>query len=61
MPGLQPKGDRKRTQPQVPRKRGTHGFARSRMTPTQRVELVVAVRPDCGTQLWVVRPSTLEK
>ena len=40
------------------RKRRTHGFARVRMTPTQRVEHAVEVCPDCGTHLaggWVQR------
>ena len=40
------------------RKRRAHGFARMRMAPTQRVEHVVEVCPDCGTHLvggWVQR------
>ena len=58
MPGLKPKADRKPAQPKGPRQRRPHGFARSRMTPTQRVEHVVAECPDCGTQLsggWTQR------
>ena len=51
MPGLKPKADGKPTQPRKPRKRRPHGFARTRMTPTQRVEHVVEQCPDCGTQL----------
>ena len=51
MPGLKPKADGKTDQPQKPRKRRPHGFARTRMTPTQRVEHVVEQCPDCGTQL----------
>ena len=58
MPGRQPKADRKPAQPKAPRQRRPHGFARARMTPTQRVEHVVAECPDCGTQLsggWTQR------
>ena len=51
MPGLKPKADGKPDQPKKPRKRRPQGFARTRMTPTQRVEHVVAECPDCGTQL----------
>ena len=36
MPGLKPKADRKPAQPKLPRKPRPHGFARARMTPTQR-------------------------
>ena len=50
MPGLKPKADQKPTQPRKPRKRRPHGFARTRMTPTQRAEHVVEECPDCGTQ-----------
>ena len=58
MPGLKPKAEGKPAQPQQPRKRRPHGFARTRMTPTQRVEQVVEQCPDCGTQLsggWTQR------
>ena len=58
MPGLKPKADRKPPQPKGPRQRRLHGFARSRMTPTQRVEHVVEQCPDCGTQRsggWIQR------
>ena len=58
MPGLKPKADRKPAQPKGPRKPRPHGFARTRMTPTQRVERAVAQCPDCGTQLaggWTQR------
>ena len=58
MPGLKPKADRKPAQPKGPRKPRPHGFARTRMTPTQRVEHAVAQCPDCGTQLaggWTQR------
>ena len=58
MPGLKPKAEGKPAQPQKPRKRRPHGFARTRMTPTQRVEQVVEQCPDCGTQLsggWTQR------
>ena len=51
MPGLKPKADGKPVQPRKPRKRRPHGFARTRMTPTQRVEHVLEQCPDCGTQL----------
>ncbi len=51
MPGLKPKADRQPAQPKGPRQRRPHGFARRRMTPTQRVEHVVEQCPDCGTQL----------
>ncbi len=51
MPGLKSKVDRKPAQPKQPRKRRPHGFARVRMTPTQRVEHVVEQCPDCGVQL----------
>ena len=52
MPGLKPnaKADRKPAPPKGPRKPRPHGFARARMTPTRRVEHVVAECPDCGTQ-----------
>ena len=58
MPGLKPKADRKPAEPKQPRKPRPHGFARTRMTPTQRVEHVVEQCPDCGTQLsggWTQR------
>ena len=58
MPGLKPKAEGKPAQPQKPRKLRPHGFARTRMTPTQRVEQVVEQCPDCGTQLsggWTQR------
>ena len=58
MPGLKPKASRKPAQPTAPRKSRPHGFARTRMTPTQRVEHAVAQCPDCGTRLsggWVQR------
>ena len=51
MPGLKPKADRKPDQPKQPRKRRPQGFARVRMTPTQRVEHVLEQCPDCATQL----------
>ncbi len=58
MPGLKPKADRKPAQPKSPRKPRPHGFARARMTPTQRVEHTVDQCPDCGTRLsggWAQR------
>ena len=58
MPGLKPKAGRKPAQPKGPRKSRPQGFARTRMTPTQRVEHVMEHCPDCGTQLsggWTQR------
>ena len=58
MPGLKSKASRKPAQPQKPRQPRPHGFARARMTPTQRVEQVLEQCPDCGTQLsggWTQR------
>ncbi|MCY4416862.1 MAG: IS66 family transposase [Chloroflexi bacterium] len=58
MPGLKPKAVPQPDQPRQPRKPRRHGFARTRMTPTQRVEHAVAQCPDCGTQLsggWTQR------
>ena len=54
MPGLKAKSGRKPPAQQQARKQRRHGFARRRMTPTQRVENC----PDCGTHLtggWVQR------
>ena len=51
MPGLKPKADRKPAPPQQPRQPRPHGFARVRMTPTQRVEHALENCPGCGTQL----------
>ena len=58
MPGLKPKADGKPAQPKGPRQPRRHGFARTRMTPTQRVEHVVEQCPDCGSPLswgWTQR------
>ena len=58
MPGLKPKAEGKPAQPKKPRKRRPHGFARARMTPTQRVEHVVEQCPDSGIPLsggWTQR------
>ncbi len=58
MPSLKPKADREPARPKEPRKPRLHGFARSRMTPTHRVEHVVEQCPDCGTHLsggWAQR------
>ena len=57
MPGNKPSSRQRPPRKEV-RKRRDHGFARVRMTPTQRVEHAVEVCPDCGTQLaggWVQR------
>ena len=51
MPGLKPKAVQKPDQPKKLRQPRRHGFARVRMTPTQRVEHVVERCPDCGVQL----------
>ena len=51
MPGLKARADGKPDQPRKPRKRRPHGFARTRMTPTQRMEHMLEQCPDCGTQL----------
>ncbi len=51
MPGLKSKVDRKPAQPRKPGQRRSHGFARTRMTPTHRMEHVVELCPDCATQL----------
>ena len=48
MPGLKAKSDRKPPVQQLPRKQRRHGFARRRLTPTQRVEHVMENCPDCG-------------
>ena len=50
MPGLKPKAEQQPAQPKKPRQPRPHGFARTRMTPTQRVEHLVEQCPDCGTQ-----------
>ena len=58
MPGLKPKAGRKPAQPKGPRKSRPQGFARARMTPTQRVEHVMENCPDCATHLsggWTQR------
>ena len=58
MPGLKSKSERKPDRPKKPRQPRPHGFARTRTTPTQRVEHVVEQCPDCGTQLsggWTQR------
>ena len=51
MPGLKAQPGRKPPAQQGPRKQRRHGFARRRMTPTQRVEHAMDHCPDCGTQL----------
>ena len=58
MPGLKAKPGRQPPVKQQPRKQRRHGFARRRMTPTQRVEHVMENGPDCGTHLtggWTQR------
>ena len=58
MPGLKAKSGRQPPVKQLPHKQRRHGFARRRMTPTQRVEHVMENCPDCGTHLtggWTQR------
>ena len=58
MLGLKPKADGKPAPSKAPRQPRRHGFARTRMTPTQRVEHVVEQCPGCGSQLsggWTQR------
>ena len=58
MPGLKPKGDGKTDQPKKPRQPRRSGFARTRMTPDQRMEHALERCPDCGIQLsggWTQR------
>ena len=63
MPGLKAKSGGQPPVKQQPRKQRRHGFARRRMTPTQRVEHVRVEHvmengPDCGTHLtggWTQR------
>lgn len=58
MPGLKPREEGKPAQPKQPRQARRHGFARTRMTPTHRVEHVVEQCPGCGAQLsggWTQR------
>ncbi len=58
MPGLKPTAGRQPPVKQQPRQQRRHGFARWRMTPTQRVEHALEQCPDCGTQLsggWTQR------
>lgn len=57
MPGNKP-SSRQRPPRKEAREGRDHGFARVRMTPTQRVEHAVEVCPDCGAHLaggWVQR------
>ena len=58
MPGLKATAGRQPPVKQQPRQQRRHGFARRRMTPTQRVEHVMENCPDCGTHLtggWTQR------
>ena len=58
MPGLKPKENERPAQPEKPRRTRRQGFARTRMTPTRRVEHAVSQCPGCGTQLsggWTQR------
>ena len=61
MPGLQPKADRKPAQPKGPRQRRPHGFARTRMTPTQRVDTRWNSAPTVEPSWPVAGPSALGK
>ena len=51
MPGLKPEADRKPARPRKPRKRRSQGYARTRMSPTRRVEHALEQCPGCDTQL----------
>ena len=54
MPGLKAKSGRQPPVKQLPRKQRRHGFARRRMTPTQRVEHVME---NCPMRLWTQNQS----
>ena len=58
MPSLKLEAEQKQAQPKKPHQPRPHDFARTRMTPTQRVEHAVEQYPDYGTQLsggWTLR------
>ena len=58
MPGLKPKSSPEQPRKKGPRKPRRHGFARSRMTPTRRVDHALECCPECGAGLaggWVQR------
>ena len=58
MPGIKPKSGQGRPEDKGPRKPRPHGFARQRMTPTNRVEHVLESCSECGSGLaggWVQR------
>ena len=58
MPGLKPKGDGRADRPKKPRQPRRSGFARTRMTPDQRMEHALERCPDCGIKLsggWTQR------
>ena len=51
MPGIKPQTGQQTPREKQTRKPRPHGFARQRMTPTQRVAHAVESCPDCGTRL----------
>ena len=58
MPGIKPSSGQRPPRKDRPRKPRPHGFARPRLTPTDRVEHLVSSCPQCGTGLaggWVQR------
>ena len=58
MPGNKPGSGSRPPTEREPRKPRTHGFARHRMEPTERVEHAMEVCPDCGCELsggWTQR------
>ena len=58
MPGHKPSSGRQPPAQQQPSKQRRHGFARRRMTPTDRVEHVMENCPDCGAHRsggWIQR------
>ena len=59
MPGLKPKADRKPARPKGPGQARRHGFARTRMTPTQQVEHGGAVSRLWNPVVWGLDPSAL--
>ncbi len=57
MPGIKPQTGQRPPREKQTRKPRPHGFARQRMTPTQRVAHAVESCPDCGTGCPGAGPS----